>query len=81
MSEMTGGGKIMAPMRLNLGKSVAIYENDYEKLRNKPTLNGIELSGDLTMEQFITELTGDDIDALIAEAEAEITAETTTGGA
>ena len=79
MSEMTGG-KIMAPMHLNLGKSVAIYENDYEKLRNKPTLDGIELTGDLSLGQFITELTEEDIDALVAEAETELSAETTTGG-
>ncbi len=28
------------------------YENDYEKIRNKPKINGVELLGDKTFEQL-----------------------------
>lgn len=28
---------------------VKVYENDYSKMANKPTFNGVELTGDITL--------------------------------
>lgn len=56
---------------LQLGGAFPVWEKDYEKLKNKPKINGITLEGDKTSRQLrIKEtdpLTNLEIEAMLAE--------------
>ena len=46
------------PQRVfNTGNVIPVLEKDYEKLKNKPQINGVELIGDKTTRQLGIEVT------------------------
>ena len=47
------GGK--AGARLELGTVLPVPVSDYRQLKNKPKLNGVELVGELTLDQLVGE--------------------------
>lgn len=51
-------------------KSRISKANDYSVLSNKPSINGVEISGDMTLENIgIHEITGTEMKEIIAETE------------
>lgn len=56
---------------LQLGEAFPFWEKDYEKLKNKPQINGVTLEGDKTTRQLKIEvtdpLTNLEIEAMLAE--------------
>ena len=59
LTSRIGGGEEMAlrirpdtTERLNLGNSFPVMERNYERLENKPKINGVELLGDRTLEEI-----------------------------
>lgn len=49
------GGEINLSLQIDegeIGKSVPVYENNYNNLRNRPAINGVTLEGDLSSEDL-----------------------------
>lgn len=52
-------------LRASLGSFTQVATGDYNALSNKPRINGIELSGDKTLDQLgVTGLTDEEIDSM-----------------
>lgn len=54
ISAVTMSGSLNAeqPMSGTLNMAERVYENDYEKLKNKPSINGVELVQDKSFEDL-----------------------------
>ena len=54
ISAVTMSGSLNAeqPMSGTLNMAERVYENDYEKLKNKPSINGVELVQDKSFEEL-----------------------------
>lgn len=54
ISAVTMSGSLNAeqPMSGTLNMAERVYENDYEKLHNKPKINGVELVQDKSFEEL-----------------------------
>lgn len=46
-----------SPIRVQPGSVVPVPETDYDKLENKPQINGVELAGNKTTRQLGIEIT------------------------
>lgn len=44
---------------------------DYERLQNKPSINGVELSGDVTLSNIMADVTQEDVEEALPEADIE----------
>ena len=51
-AKMSGSLNADAGMSGNLKMAERVYENDYEKLKNKPSINGVELVQDKSFEDL-----------------------------
>lgn len=51
-AKMSGSLNADAGMSGNLKMAEMVYENDYEKLHNKPKINGVELVQDKSFEEL-----------------------------
>lgn len=49
---MSGSLNAETGMSGSLNMAERVYENDYEKLRNKPSINGVELVQDKSFEEL-----------------------------
>lgn len=49
---MSGGLNADAGMSGSLNMAERVYENDYEKLKNRPSINGVELIKDKSFEDL-----------------------------
>lgn len=49
---MSGGLNADTGMSGSLNMAERVYENDYEKLHNKPSINGVELVQDKSFEEL-----------------------------
>lgn len=49
---MSGGLNVDTGMSGSLNMAERVYENDYENLRNKPKINGVELVQDKSFEEL-----------------------------
>ena len=49
---MSGGLNAETGMSGTLNMAERVYENDYEKLKNKPSINGVELVQDKSFEDL-----------------------------
>ena len=59
---MSGSLNADTGMSGSLNMAERIYENDYEKLKNKPSINGVELVQDKSFEDLgFSELTALDV--------------------
>lgn len=51
---------------LNVGSTTVVFVNDYEELRNKPRIEGMELIGDKTFEELnLQSLTNQELEAML----------------
>ena len=61
-AKMSGSLNGQTGMSGNLQMADRVYENDYEKLKNKPSINGVELVQDKSFEDLgFSELTALDV--------------------
>ena len=44
---------------------------DYERLQNKPSINGVELSGNVTLSNLMEDVTQEDVEEALPEADIE----------
>ncbi len=44
---------------------------NYERLSNKPSINGVELIGDVTLSNIMSDVTEDDVEEALPEADIE----------
>lgn len=51
-AKMSGSLNADAGMSGNLKMAERVYENDYEKLKNRPSINGVELVQDKSFEEL-----------------------------
>ena len=51
-ASMSGSLNAETGMSGSLNMAERVYENDYEKLRNKPSINGVELIKDKSFEEL-----------------------------
>ena len=51
-AKMSGSLNADTGMSGNLKMAERVYENDYEKLKNKPSINGVELVQDKSFEEL-----------------------------
>lgn len=51
-AKMSGSLNADAGMSGDLKMAERVYENDYEKLKNKPSINGVELVQDKSFEEL-----------------------------
>ena len=49
---VTLGTNTETPVTLGAGSTTVVTVNDYEELRNKPSIEGVELEGDKTFEEL-----------------------------
>lgn len=52
MAAMSGSLNFGMGMSGSLNMAERVYENDYEKLKNKPSINGVELIQDKSFEEL-----------------------------
>lgn len=51
---------------LNVGSTTVVSVNDYNDLRNKPSIEGVELEGDKTFEELnLQSLTNQELEAML----------------
>lgn len=61
-ASMSGSLNVETGMSGSLNMAERVYENDYEKLHNKPKINGVELVGNQSFDDLgMSELTALDV--------------------